>query len=424
MANEFIEGLHADRVRAVNEQRSIVESAMGEDRSNLSAEEQAQIDKLDSVIDARDAEIRSWSDRDQRDKEADEARSQYESFVRPEAVAKAFAPAADQRSDFEKMIMGELRTSSIDLRGAAAEKQAIRSGQPLSELRDLTKADDTALVPTNYARTLIDFLETYSGVRRAGARVMTTSDGNSMVLPRVATHSAAAAAVAEGGALQEADPTFDTVTLGAFKFGRLTQITTELNRDSVAPIMQFVTEDIGRALGKATGVQYILGDGTTEPQGVNVGFASGKTGAAGNAGVPTFSELIDLMYSLGDEAYRVNSVWLTKDSNVAALRKIVDGDGRFLWEPSLMAGEPDTLLGHKVVTDTNVPAFAADADGPISFGDYNAGFIIRDVGSVRFEASSDYAFANDLMTYRGIIFSDSAVRDANAVKTYTSGAAS
>lgn len=423
MANDFIEGLHADRVRAVNEQRSIVEKALGEDRSNLSAEEQAQIDKLDAVIDGRDAEIRSWSDRDQRDKEADEARSQYESFVRPEAVARAFASSADQRSDFEKMIMGELRTSNIDLRAAAAEKQAIRSGQPLSELRDLSKTDDTALVPTNYARTLIDFLETYSGVRRAGARVMTTTDGNNMVLPRVATHSAAAAAVAEGGALQEADPTFDTVTLGAFKFGRLTQITTELNRDSVAPIMQFVTEDIGRALGKATGVQYILGDGTTEPQGVNVGFSSGKTGAAGNAGVPTFAELIDLMYSLGDEAYRVNSVWLTKDSNVADLRKIVDGDGRFLWEPSLMAGEPDTLLGHKVVTDTNVPAFAADAVGPISFGDFNAGFIIRDVGSVRFEASSDYAFANDLMTYRGIIFSDSAVRDANAVKTYTSGAA-
>ena len=419
MANEFIEGLHAERVRAVNEQRSIVEKALTEERSTLSAEEQAHVDRLDAAIDSKDAEIRSWQDRDARDKEAEEARSQYAEFVRPEVVAKSFEPT-EQRSEFEQLIAGDRRTATIDLAAAAHEKQILRSG---GELRDLLKSSDTALVPTEYARTLIDFMDTYSGVRRAGARVMTTSDGNNMVLPRVATHGAAAAAVSEGGALTEGDPTFDTVTLTAWKFGKLVQISSELNRDSVTPIMGFVAEDAGRALGKATGAQYILGDGTTEPEGVNVGFASGKTGAAAVAGVPGFADCIDLMYSLGDEAYRVNASWLTKDSNVAALRKIVDGDGRFLWEPSLMAGEPDTLLGHKVVTDTNVPAFGADVVGAMSFGDFNAGFIIRDVGSVRFEASSDYAFANDLMTYRAIIFSDSAVRDANAVKLFTGGAA-
>ena len=423
MANEYINRLHEERLKAVSEQRGLVEDAMKQGRANLSAEEQATIERLDTVIDGHDTEIRSWQDRDQRDKENEEARAQYEPFVRPAVLEESFGEGgAAEQDPFYKFLNGEIRSVDINISAAAREKAAVRGGQPLSEFRDLTKTDDTALVPVSYARTLYDFLETYSGVRRTGATVLTTADGNIMTMPKVATHSAAAAAVAEGGPLAEADPTFSTYSLTSWKFGRLIQVSHELPRDAVADVMNFVAQDAGRALGKATGAQYILGDGSTEPEGVFVGFGSGVTGASSVAGMFDLDDLFDLMYSLGDEAYRTNAVWLTKDMNVKALRKIYDLDGRPLWEPSLKAGESDVFLGHKIITDTNVASIATSAKS-IAFGDFAAGFVIRDVGNIRFESSADYAFANDLMTYRAIIYSDSAVRDTNAVKYFTGNAA-
>lgn len=427
---QMLQRIHEQRNRDIEAQRAIVATALQEDRTVLTGEERSQVEKLDQAIATADTEIRLWTDRITREKEADEARSQYEKVLRPERVAESFDDnlgKAEKRNDpMAQFLAGERRSVTINIAGAAREKEMVRQGASLeearSELRDITKSGDASLIPTNYARTLYDYMETYSGVRRTGATVLTTADGNTITLPKVNTHSAAAAAVAEGGTLAEADPDFTTFSLTAWKFGKLVQVSSELARDTMVDVMSFLAQDSGRALGKATGAQYILGDGTTEPEGVIVGFSSGHTSVnTGSGGVPQYSDFIDLMYSLGDEAYRTNAVWLTKDANVADIRKIVDADGRPLWEPSLKVGEPDVFLGHRVITDTNVADFATSAKG-IAFGDFGAGFVIRDVGAIRFERSDDFAFDSDLITFRAIIFSDSAVRDGNAVKVMTSAA--
>ncbi len=431
MFNEYVTRLHEERNRALTEEQTIVREALAAGRSDLTGEERTKIGKLDETIDRLDKEIAEWLNREQRDRENDEARAAYEPYVRPQKLEQSFGGAGNVEEDpVARFLRGELRSVDIDISGAAREREAARlgatgkeflaivNGKP--ETRDLTTTGDASLIPTNYARTLYDFLETYSGVRRTGATIMTTTDGNTLTLPVVATHTTAVAAT-EGTALTETEPTFTTVSLTAYKYGQLTQISHELPRDAMVDVMNFVARDAGRALGKATGVQYVLGDGTTEPEGVTVGFSSGKTTDTGTGGIPTYSNLVDLMYSLGDEGYRMGAVWLTKDSNVAELRKLLDLDNRPLWEPSLKVGEPDVLLGHRVVTDTNMPAFALNALG-LAFGDFASGFIIRDVGTIRFERSDDFAFDADLVTFRSIIFTDSAVRDSGAVKLMTGAA--
>jgi HK97 family phage major capsid protein len=90
---------------------------------------------------------------------------------------------------------------------------------------------------------------------------------------------------------------------------------------------------------------------------------------------------------------------------------MVDGNGRPLWEPSVQVGQPDRILGFPVLTDPNLTAVGTAAGTPIAFGDWST-FYIRDVGSVRLERSDDYAFANDLVTWRCIFRTDSDLIDA------------
>jgi HK97 family phage major capsid protein len=93
-----------------------------------------------------------------------------------------------------------------------------------------------------------------------------------------------------------------------------------------------------------------------------------------------------------------------------------------MFQPSLVAGTPDTLLGKPIYTDPFVPAIATAAKS-IIFGDWSQ-FFIRMVGGVRFERSDDYAFANDLVTFRALLRADSVLVDqTGALKHFIGNAA-
>jgi len=82
-----------------------------------------------------------------------------------------------------------------------------------------------------------------------------------------------------------------------------------------------------------------------------------------------FDDVIDLFYALR-APYRRNAVFMMNDSTVRALRKLKNGNGDYLWQPSLTAGTPDTILNRPVYTSSFIPAVAAGAKG-ILFGDFS-----------------------------------------------------
>jgi HK97 family phage major capsid protein len=120
------------------------------------------------------------------------------------------------------------------------------------------------------------------------------------------------------------------------------------------------------------------------------------------------------------EPYAKNGEWLMRRATVGKVRKVKDSNGQYLWQPALTAGEPDTLLGRPIVQDPNVPAAGTSATS-VAFGDFSA-YKIRDVGSLRFERSDEFAFQNDLVTYRAIIRTDGDLLDlTGAIGTFKHG---
>ena len=96
------------------------------------------------------------------------------------------------------------------------------------------------------------------------------------------------------------------------------------------------------------------------------GAPSGVTAASATA--ITADELISLVYSL-KAPYRSKAKFLMNDATVAAIRKLKDNNGAYMWQPSLTAGEPDRLLGYEIYTSPYVPTLAAGALA-VAFGDF------------------------------------------------------
>jgi HK97 family phage major capsid protein len=415
--NEYIEQLVEARNKAWHQAKDIMGRATAEKRE-VTGEEQETLDRIFADIDGKDAQIKDLRGRQDAAREADIAREAFADIVRPVEPA----PAADPVDAFLRGHSG--RSLDINLTAAANEKRAIRAGASGRELRDLVVGSATAggnTVPTSFERRLYDYLETFSGLRQAPVTVITTTGGDALEFPKVTSHGTAAL-VAEGSAIAEADPAFGKMTLNAYKYAQLLQMSSELLQDSGVDIVGFAAADLGRALGRVSDTAYVLGTGSSQPQGVMTAIGTAKTGGTGVAGVPTINELVDVLYSI-DSEYRNSgrAVWFMKDSTAGKIRQLTTSDGQYLWQPSVQAGEPDRLLGFPIITDPNVAATGTNANS-VAFGDFGAVYV-RDVGTIRVERSDSYSFANDLVTWRAVLRTDSDVIDANAIKLFKGGTA-
>jgi HK97 family phage major capsid protein len=392
---EFLTRLNEERDNAWEEAKDIVDFAETQKR-DLNEEEQRKFDDLNADIDRKAAQISTLMEAEKREAEAAEARATHDAAVRGTADAdheERKSPVADwQRNE----------TRTFDLPNKA-------------EFRDYLAGSGNAgphTVPTDFVNQLYVKLIENSGIRRTNVNVISTASGNPLDFPVAATHPNAVQ-FAEATPITENDGTTAVITFGAYKFARLVQISNELLNDTGVDLEGYLATQLGQAVGNAAGVQFVLGDGTTEPQGVFVAASSGKVTAS--ASVITAEELIDLQHSV-IEPYRSNAYWLMNDATAATLRKLRWGTNEpFIWEPNGQVGQPDLLMGKPVVTDPNVPTIAT-GNKVIAFGDFSSGYVIREAQGVQVQRSDDYAFNADLASFRVTYRADGKLVDNSAIK--------
>jgi HK97 family phage major capsid protein len=376
---------------------------------------------MNAEIDDANATIRARLDNERRAREDAVAREAYAGIVRPADEARMEQESADLLGQWAR---GEIRSFDVDLGQVAAEKRAIRAGLRGQELRVATVGTATAggnTVPTDFVRSLYDYLEVFSGMRRTNATILTTASGNTLDMPKVTSHGTAAV-VGEGTALAAADPAFGKLTLGSWKYGQLLQVSNELLTDTAVDLNSFLAKDAGRAIARATDGHYVTGNGTNQPLGVMTACGTGVTGGTGLGGSATMNDLISLLYSVNEE-YRMNGAqWLMADATAGSVRTLKSTNGDYYWQPSTQLGQPDRLLNHEVISDPNVAALGTGAKY-VGYGDFST-YIIRDVSTVRFERSDDYAFDKDLVTYRCIFRTDGDLLDlTGSIKAFRGGTA-
>lgn len=229
-----------------------------------------------------------------------------------------------------------------------------------------TDSEGGYLVPDEYERTLVEALEEENIFRRL-AKIIQTSSGDRKI-PVVATKGTASW-IDEEGAFTESDDSFGQVSIGAYKLGTMIKVSEELLNDSVFDLESYISREFARRIGAKEEEAFFTGDGTGKPLGILAETGGAETGVtAASATAITADELIDLFYSL-KAPYRRNAVWVLNDSTIKVIRKLKDSNGQYLWQPSLVANTPDTLLGRPVHTSAYMPAVAAAAKS-VAFGDF------------------------------------------------------
>lgn len=221
------------------------------------------------------------------------------------------------------------------------------------------------LVPDEYERTLVKAVEEVN-VLRGLCHVISTGHGERKI-PVVASHGNASW-MDEGDPFPESDDSFTQVSLSAFKLGTMLKISDELLNDAFFNLEDYVAVEFARRIGAAEEEAFLLGNGSNRPTGLLNGTGGAGVGVtAASATAITVDEIIDLYHSLR-VPYRKKAKFLVNDSTIKAIRKLKDGQGQYLWQPSVKAGTPDTILNRPVITSQYMPTIAS-GNKSILFGD-------------------------------------------------------
>lgn len=283
-------------------------------------------------------------------------------------------------------------------------------------LSTTTGADGGVLVGSDFATRLEEAMLWYGPMLQT-SEILRTADGRPMPWGTMNDTGTEGRQLGEEKAVAASTIPFEKSVWQAYKFtSDEILVSYELLRDNAVNLVNRISQSLGMRLGRAVNTKATTGSGAATLFGIVNEAVVGKTAAATNA--ITFPELKALFYSV-DQAYRDQPGvgWMMHNEIIRIIASIVDGDGKFLWEPSVQVGTPDILEGKPVMANNAMASTLAANAEPVIFGDLSA-YKIRQVGQVRMYRLQERHRENDQDAFLGFTEVDGKLLDAgtNPVK--------
>lgn len=228
-----------------------------------------------------------------------------------------------------------------------------------------TDAKGGYLVPDEFERKLVQGLEEENFFRSL-ATIIKTSSGDRKI--PIVTGKGEAAWVDENGQFPESDDSFGQTSISAYKLATMIKVSDELLNDNVFDLQSYIVQEFARRIATKEEEAFFIGNGVGKPTGIFNETGGAENGVTSTAATISFDDVMDLFYSL-KAPYRKNAKWILNDSTVKAIRKLKDGNGNYIWQPSVSANTPDMILNRPYFTSTFVPEIASGTK-PMAFGDY------------------------------------------------------
>ena len=365
--------LRDKRVKLWEEAKNFLDSHTDED-GKLSAEDAAAYEKMEADV----VEMKKAIDRLERqaaiDRELDKPTSK--PIVNEPQKVKSMG-GFRATDEYKQDMLTAMRTRFRDISNVLQEGNDQQGGY---------------LVPVEYDKRLVDVLNE-ENIMRSIATKITTSGEHKI---NIAATKPAAAWIEEGGALSFGDATFDQIMMDAYKLHVAIKVTEELLYDAAFNLEGYIIDNFGKALANTEEDAFLNGDGKGKPMGIFDTKQGGQYGTTTSAASIGADDIINLVYNL-KRPYRKNAAFITNDKTLAALRKLKDNNGVYLWQPALTAGEPDRLFGYAIHTSQFAPEATA-GKAAMAFGDFSY-YNIGDRGSRSMQELKELFAGNGMVGY-------------------------
>jgi HK97 family phage major capsid protein len=266
----------------------------------------------------------------------------------------------------------------------------LRKGRE-SEVKSISgvnPSDGGYAVPKEIDALIASQLKQFSPIRQIAQVVQVgTSDYRKLVT----NGGTASGWVAETDArVETVTPTFQEVAPPMGELYANPAATQTMLDDAAFDLEGWIASEIATEFARAEGTAFVNGSGVNQPKGFLTAptslsvdaarpFGTLQYVASGDAagfGTDPESELIDLIHTL-KAGHRQGASWVMNSATMAEVRKLKTADGALMWQPGLVEGQPDRLLGYPLIEAEDMPDIAGGAF-PIAFGNFKAGYLIAE----------------------------------------------
>lgn len=290
---------------------------------------------------------------------------------RKELSLALFSPKQLRASDLKS-------PSAADIAQWQAETRAALTGaQSTTTTGGYTVADEAM-------RALEVSMLAFGGMRQV-ATVIRTATGGALPIPTTNDTAQKGRLLSENTGATETEMTFGQLVLDAYKYSSdYVLASVEFLQDSSINAAEFLGRALGERIARLQNDHFTTGTGSSQPNGIVTAAGNSSVTFSGTATV-SYDNIVDLIHSV-DPSYRVNGRFMFHDGALKMLKKVKvlqysgDTTGVPLWQPSLVAGQPDLIHGFPYIVNQSMTTPATGVKS-ILFGDFSK-YIIRDVRDV------------------------------------------
>jgi HK97 family phage major capsid protein len=327
---------------------------------------------------------------------ADALEASFEAFERnDEGLAELREEMAQLKARMDAQAVAAARPALSGVKGEGSPfvdkylRKGLETGVELKAVTGVSDAAGGYAVPEEIDATIDRLLISASPIRAIANVVKVGSAGYRKLVTSGGTPSGWVSEIA--GRPETDTPVFHEVAPPSGELYANPAASQAMLDDAAFDVEAWLAAEIANEFARAEGAAFVAGSGVNQPKGFLSQPATAEgdgirafgtlqfvpSGAAGAfaSGAPQ-DRLIDLVQALRPP-YRQGAVFVMNSATASVIRKFKTADGAFLWQPGLVTGQPDTLLGHPLVEAEDMPDMAANSLS-IAFGNFKAGYLIAE----------------------------------------------
>lgn len=316
---------------------------------------------MENLVDTADTENRAMTEEEvaQFDEAEKELRAIDETIAREErARAAQRKPGTAQRTEDEQAAAEE-RAFADYILGTVTEN---RAGE-----QNMTMGNNGAIIPTSIASRIIKAVKARCPILK-GATIYNVK--GTLKVPvwgkANATHDIAVGYQTEFTEITADSGKFTSVDLGGFLAGALTLIGKSVENNATFSVVDFIVNQMAEEIANWIEGQLLTGTGSSAAQGA-LNSTNGLT--TGSATAITADDLITLQAKV-KQAHQKNACWTMHPDTFTAIKKLKDGNNRYLLQDDITGEFPFRLLGKPVFLSDNMPTITGSAK-TVLYGDYS-----------------------------------------------------
>ena len=269
--------------------------------------------------------------------------------------------APQQPQPAETQEQQELRSFAGFVRGTVTQ---MRAGE-----QNFNLGNNGALLPTSIANRIIEAVRDMCPIL-AGADVYHVSGTLKIPVYGKAngTHDITVGYGADFTELTADAGAFTSVDLNGYLIGALSLVGRSLLNNADRDLVSFVVRKMAEAISVFVEKELLTGTGASNSHCTGA-LSTTNTMNAGSATAITADNLIDLQSKV-KQAFQRSAVWTMHPNTWSAIKKLKDGNNRYLVQDDITGEFPFRLLGKPVYLSDNMPTIASGAKA-VLYGDYS-----------------------------------------------------